>query len=428
MTKKRFFLGVLLLLAAAVMHAQLTLEQCVEHACANYPLIKKYELLERTAEIDLSDINKGWLPQLGLYAQGSVQNVVPSFPDPLVEMMSGAGMDFSGLGKAQYKFGAELNQTIWDGGVSKSQRDIARADNAERRAQLDVQLYAVRERVENLYFGVLLIDEQMKQTRATLALLQSNLERLRAMKANGTVMQSDVDMVEAHSLTISQQLIQAQSRAQSYRAMLAIFTGLEIEGRDLEMPRAEMPYMQSVNRPELLLFDARTRSNAARFGSIKTTLMPRIGLFAQAYYGYPGFDYFRGMMERDPSFNVLAGVRLSWNIGSFYTRKNNENKIRLASQDIAAERDVFIFDTSLRTTEQNFRITELEQLMREDARIVELRANVRRAAEAQLENGIIDVVALLSKITDENQARIMSTYHEIQHMQSIYQLKYTLNR
>lgn len=426
--RKRIFIGALLLITAGSLHAQVTLERCVELAQENYPLIKKYDLIERTQEINLSDINKGWLPQIGVYGQGTVQNAVPSFPDALSDMMSQMGTDMSGLGKLQYKIGVDVSQTIWDGGVSKSRREIARADREERQATLDVQLYSIRERVENLFFGVLLIDEQIKQTQATQSLLQSNLDRLRAMKSNGTAMQSDVDMVEAQYLAISQQLTQAQSNSQSYRRMLGIFTGMDMTGQQLEMPDAKMPDNLTPNRPEMNLFEAQTQANKAQFGSIKASLMPKIGLFAQAYYGYPGFDNFKSMMNRNLSFNVLAGVKVSWNIGSLYTKKNSERRLQLAAKTIAADRDVFLFNTSLQTQSQTDRISELMDIMKEDSRIVELRANVRKAAESQLQNGVIDATALLTKITDENQARLTSSYHEIQLIQSIYQLKNTLNR
>lgn len=426
--RKRIFIGALLLITAGSLHAQVTLERCVELAQENYPLIKKYDLIDRTQEINLSDINKGWLPQIGVYGQGTVQNAVPSFPDALSDMMIQMGTDMSGLGKLQYKVGVDVSQTIWDGGVSKSRREIARADSEERQATLDVQLYSIRERVENLFFGVLLIDEQIKQTQATQSLLQSNLDRLRAMKSNGTAMQSDVDMVEAQYLAISQQLIQAQSNSQSYRRMLGIFTGMDMTGQQLEMPDAKIPDNLTPNRPELALFDAQARTNTAQLGNIRSSLMPKIGLFAQAYYGYPGFDNFKSMMNRDLSFNVLAGVKVSWNIGSFYTKKNCERRLQLAAETIAADRDVFLFNTSLQTQSQTDRISELRDIMNDDSRIVELRANVRKAAESQLENGVIDATALLTKITDENQARLTSSYHEIQLIQSIYQLKNTLNR
>lgn len=408
--------------------ADVTVEQCVALAQENYPLIQKYDLLRQSRQLNLSDINKSWLPQIGIYAQGTVQNTVPSFPDALSNVLDQMGTDMKGLGKLQYKVGVDLNQTIWDGGTSKASRTIAESENAQQEAALDVELYAVRERVENLFFGILLVEEQIKQAELTHTLLESNLAMLRSMKTNGTATQSDVDMVEAQFLTVQQQITQARSISDSNRRLLGIFTGTDMSDEKLTKPSSSMPSELISVRPELALFDARIKNNDARLGSIKSSVMPRIGLFAQAYYGYPGYDYFKSMMNRDMSFNVLAGVKVSWNIGSFYTKKNSERKLRLANDGIVADREVFLFNTNLQTSSQTAHISELEDIMKEDSRIVELRANVRRSAESQLRNGVIDATALLTKITDENQARLTSSYHEIQLIQSIYQLKYILNR
>ena len=418
-------LGLFCIMYAA---ADVTVEQCVALAQDNYPLIQKYDLLRQNRQIDLSDINRNWLPQIGIYAQGTVQNAVPSFPDALSNVIDRMGTDIEGLGKLQYKVGVDLNQTIWDGGASKANRAITESEITRQTAALDVELYAVRERVENLFFGILLIEEQIKQTELTRTLLESNLTMLRTMKTNGTATQSDVDMVEAELLTVQQQIIQAKSLSQSYRRMLGTYTGTDMTAETFTMPSSSLPAALSSARPELAWFDARMKSNDARLGSIRSSVMPRIGLFAQAYYGYPGYDYFKSMANRDMSFNLLAGVKISWNIGSFYTKNNSERKLRLANNGIAADREVFIFNSRLQTSSETARITELKDVMREDSRIVELRTNVRRAAESQLRNGVIDATALLTKITDENQARLTSSYHEIQLLQSIYQLKYILNR
>ena len=293
---------------------------------------------------------------------------------------------------------------------------------------MDVQLYAIRERVEDLYFGILLMDEQIEQTRNMQALLQSNLDKLRSMQKNGTAMQSDVDMVEAQYLSTNQQLIQAESASGSYRKVLELFTGKSLAGQELLKPDASIPQDLKPDRPELRQFEAQLLANEAKNASITASTMPKIGLFAQAYYGYPGFDYFESMMNRDPSFNILAGVKVSWNIGAFYHKKNDKRKLRLASDNIIVERDIFLFNTNLKTRSQLDRIDELKAVMKENDRIVQLRENVRKAAESQLDNGIIDATALLTKLTDEKQARLNASYHEIQLLQNIYQLKYTLNK
>ncbi len=425
---KPYLLLALSLFAGIRLSAQVTLEECVTLAQDNYPLIRKYDLLKQTKEVNLSDINKSWLPQINVYGQGTVQNETPSFSESLAGIISQTGATISGLNEWQYKVGADISQNIWDGGTSKTKRKIEHAEDAERQAAMDVQLYAIRERVEDLYFGILLMDEQIEQTRNMQALLQSNLDKLRSMQKNGTAMQSDVDMVEAQYLSTNQQLIQAESASGSYRKVLELFTGKSLAGQELLKPDASIPQDLKPDRPELRQFEAQLLANEAKNASITASTMPKIGLFAQAYYGYPGFDYFESMMNRDPSFNILAGVKVSWNIGAFYHKKNDKRKLRLASDNIIVERDIFLFNTNLKTRSQLDRIDELKAVMKENDRIVQLRENVRKAAESQLDNGIIDATALLTKLTDEKQARLNASYHEIQLLQNIYQLKYTLNK
>lgn len=423
-----YLLLALSLFVCVQMSAQVTLEECIALAEENYPIISKYDLLEQTKEVNLSNINKGWLPQINVYWQGTVQNDTPSLPESLTNIINQTGTNIAGLNEWQYRIGADISQNIWDGGTSKVHRKIELAEDAERQAAIDVQLYAVRERVEDLYFGILLMDAQIEQVKNMQLLLQSNLDKLRIMQSNGTAMQSDLDMVEAEYLGTVQQLTQAESASQSYRNVLGLFMGKSIVGQKLVKPEAFIPQDLMPSRPELKYFEKQLQTNEARNASITANMMPKIGLFAQLYYGYTGFDYFENMMNRNPSFNILAGVKLSWNIGALYNKKNDRMKLKLSSDNINVERDIFLFNINLQLRSQLDHIDELKAVIKNNDRIVELRTNVRKAAESQLDNGVIDATALLTKLTDEKQARLTAAYHEIQLLQSIYELKYTLNK
>lgn len=408
--------------------AQITLDYCLDRAEKNYPLIHKYDLVAKTADLSLADINKSWLPRINVYGQATIQNVVPEFPGQLKDILVKLGQDYKGLGYFQYKVGVDVSQTIWDGGASKAQREIERTSSAEQQAALSVRMYAVREKVMNLYFGILLMDEQIAQVENTIALLKANHTLMQSMKTNGVAMQSDVDMVEAQLLTMTQQLTGARSAAKSYRDVLAVYIGESIDGKSLVKPEATMPANLDSNRPELALFNAQNRHNNALDAAINSSVMPRIGFFAQSWYGYPGINYFESMMKRDPSFNLMAGVKISWNVDAFYTKKNSRHKLALAGEGIENDREVFLYNTRLQTAAQTQEIEGIRSVMADDERIVTLRASVRQAAESQLKNGVIDATALLSKITDENQALLTARYHEIQLLQNIYKLKNTLNR
>ena len=343
-------------------------------------------------------------------------------------MLAQNGFELKGMGKLQYKVAAELNQTIWDGGASKAQRAIERASLAESKAALDVELYAIRSQVENIYFGILLIQEQIKQTESTIELLSSNLQRLESMVRNGTAMQSDADMIEAQCLTLKQSMAEARNAMKGYRDVLSVYIGEELGEQTLICPVAEMPQSAESERPELILFDKRVENNMARMKAINASVMPHIGFFTQAYYGYTGYNYFESMTNRNLSFNIMAGVRLNWNMESLYTKDSKRRKLMLSSDMINADKEKFLFNSRIQSARENSEIEAIRDVIKEDSRIVELRQNVRRSAESQLQNGIIDATALLSKINDENQAKLNSAYHNIQLIQNIYKLKNTLNR
>lgn len=416
------------LLTSLTAFAKVTIEECLAKAERNYPIIKKYRLLDETLDIDLGEINDSWLPRIGVSGQLTGQNVVPEFPKSLTGVLDQMGQSMKGLGKVQYKIGVDVAQNIWDGGISKARREVARSQYEVSKSAIDVEMYAVRQRVESIFFAILLTEEQIEQSEITLNLLQKNIEQLQSKVRNGVAMQSDADMVEAQALTLKQSIKQAKSAAEGYQDALALFIGESIKGMRLERPLAEMPLSNENYRPELRLFDRQLQANETAQRLTDTSLMPKIGMFAQAYYGYPGFDYFKSMMNRDLSFNILAGIKVSWNIDSFYSEGKNSRRTSVNALDINADRDVFLFNSNIQSTSQRETIKGLRNVMKDDARIIELRGNVRRAAESQLANGIIDATALLTKISDENIAHLNARFHEIQLIKEIYNLKYTLNQ
>ena len=416
------------LLAGLSAGAQVTLDECRRLAREHYPEIRQYDLVRRTEEYTLSNARRAWLPQLSFAAQATWQTEVPSFPNALAGMLAQQGIDMPGMNKDQYKAALELNQTLWDGGKSEADKRIARAEAAEQARSADVDLYALQGRVDNLFFGILLLDERIAQTQLTLDLLRSNLEKVRALQRNGVAMQSDADAVEAELLTVNQQLPPVAASRDSYRRMLEIFTGRPLGGEQLERPDASEPRSMESSRPELALFDATADKLTAQERLVKAATRPHFGLFAQGYYGYPGMDYFQSMMSPDWSWNAMAGVKMSWNFGAYYTRKNSLAKLRTAKEQVEMQREIFLFNTRLQTAEESGDIARLRKALADDDRIVALRRSVREAAESKLRNGVIDTDDLLRKITDEAAAATARSAREIELLKTIYELKHTINR
>lgn len=425
---KRIFLFCSCLLTAYVAGAQPTLDECRRLAREHYPEIRQYDLIRQTKEYTLSNANKSWIPQIAFAAQATWQTAVPTLPDALTGMLSQQGVAIPGINKDQYKIALELNQTIWDGGKTKADKRIAEAEAEEQNRATDVDFHTLEGRVDNLYFGILLLDERVRQTRLTIELLRSNLEKVRSLQRNGVAMQTDADAVEAELLTVGQQLTQIEASRASYRQMLEIFIGKELGGQPLILPDTEQPVSYENARPELALFDAKIEKLTAQEKLVKASTRPRFGLFAQGYYGYPGMDFFESMISSDWSWNAMIGVKMSWNFGAYYTKKNSLNKLRTAKRQVDVQREVFLFNTQLQTTAENGDIVRLRKALADDDRIVALRRSVREAAESKLRNGVIDTNDLLRKITEEATAATARSAREIELVKTIYELKHTINQ
>ena len=403
-----------------------TLEECQQAAERNYPLIKQYGLIEKTTELTVANIQKGWLPQVSASAQAMYQSDVVAFPDQMQAIYQQMGLDMKGLTKDQYRVGIDVSQTVYDGGAISSQKRIAREQGKVLTAQNEVNIYNVRKRVNEMYFALLMLDEQMKLNQDLQELLSGNERKLASMVKNGTAAESDWQNVKAERLKVVQQATDLEGHKQMIRRMLSTFCGIEV--KQLSRPPLTPPDSGGENRrPELKALDAQIGLYNAQEKALDAALMPKLGVFAQGFYGYPGLNMFEDMMRHDWSLNGIVGARLTWNIGALYTRKNDKAKLQLQRDLTESNRDVFLFNNNLEQIQQNENISRYKKLMADDEEIISLRQAVRKAAESKLSHGIIDVNDLVREINAENAARVQQSMHEIEMLKEIYDNKFTTN-
>ncbi|MBQ9294600.1 MAG: TolC family protein [Bacteroidaceae bacterium] len=415
----------LLLLAVGLTVTQAqTLDECQQAAERNYPLIRRMDLIRQTTDLNVKNIQKGWLPQVSASAQATYQSDVTAFPEQIQSLYQQFGIDMKGLRKDQYRIAIDLNQTIYDGGAIRNRKDIAAQEGKVEEAQTEVNLYNVRERVNEMYFALLLLNDQIRLQTDLQALLQSNENKLSAMFKRGTAAESDYLSVKAERLNVAQGLTNLQARRATMVRMLSTFCGIDVKSP--VKPAAVMPAEGNL-RPELLLIDAQIRLADAQQKALRSALMPRLGVFAQGFYGYPGYNLFEDMMSRKWSTGGMIGARLTWNIGALYSHKNDKAKLQLVRQSAENSREVFLFNNNLQQIQQNEDILRYRQLMADDEDIIALRSSVRKAAESKLQHGIIDTGDLVREINAENAARLQLSTHEIEMLKEIYKLKYTTN-
>lgn len=415
-----FFLA---LVSYAPCFAQLSIEACYEKARANYPLIKQYGLIEKTKEYNLSNAAKGYLPQVTFSAQATYQSDVTEIPINL-DAIGLTGVEIPSVSQDQYKMELALSQTLWDGGAIRSERKTLRTQAEVDQRDMDVSMYAINERVNQLYFGVLLAEAQLEQNKVLQAELRRNCDQVSSYIKNGIANQSDLDAIQVDLLKAKQTEAQFEHTKRAYREMLSRLIGEEIgEETRLVKPEAVRPLTKENNRPELELYQARIRNLRAQDSRITAGMMPKLGLFVTGGYGKPGLD----MFEDNFKAYYLAGVRLSWNLGSLYTRKNDRRKIQTGIRSIETQRETFLFNTSLDVAQRNATIDKYIDQLKYDDEIIALRGSVKRASEAKMANGTLSGTDLTRDIHAEQSAIQDKILHEMELLQAIYNLKYVTN-
>lgn len=401
-----------------VSQEKITLAECYEWAHANYPLIKQRRLIEQAEQYNLSNAAKGWLPQVAVSGKMSYQSKVTKLPfdtEKLSVMLP--GFDIPTLNKDQYQMVAEVNQTIWDGGQISSVREMTRAQAVADKQQLDSELYTLNGRVNQLYFGCLLQDELLKQNELLQKELQININRIKGMMVNGVANQSDCKSMEVELLNAKQKAIELKAARTAYGQMLCALIGKPYQSEiSLEVPdMASRSLSSEINRPELRALDAKSNFLNSQNKQITAGLMPKIGAFVQGGYGRPGLNMLSNSF--DPFY--VAGLRLSWNIGKFYTLKNDRRKVETGMKTVEVERETFLFNTRLTMAQQNTEIKKMSDLMQSDESIIHLRHDIKTAAEVKLTNGVISVTDLIREINAEDMAHQTAATHRIQHLQAI---------
>lgn len=424
MNMKKIMISLASIILSSSSWAQ-TLEECQQAAEKNYPLIKQYGLIAKTTQLTVKNIQKGWLPQVTASAQATYQSAVTAWPESMQTMYQQMGLNMKGLSKDQYKISVDLQQTIYDGGAISSQRNIAQQEGKVQEAQTETNLYQVRRHVNEMYFSLLLLNEQIQLNEDVKALLQSSEKKLSAMVKGGTAATSDLDNVRAERLSVEQQNENLKQQKQMLQRMLSVFCGLEVNNTQKPAP---VQIASSVNnRPEMRLYNSQLELTEAKEKALDTQLRPKLGLFAQGFYGYPGLNMFEDMMNRKWSLNGIVGIKLSWNVSAFYTHKNDKARLSAQREMIENAREVFLFNNKLEEIQQNENINRYQTMMKSDDEIIVLRTNVRKAAESKLTHGIIDVISLLREINNENAAKTQQSIHEIDMLKEMYNLKYTNN-
>ena len=407
MTRKYYLLAMILLPVAV--HA-LSLNEARSMARDNFPAIRQYRMIEQSRDFTLDNVAKGWLPQVSISAGAyGFTDILKS--DQRMEQM---GMDMNNF---MANASVMIKQSLYDGGQIAARKKVVWAESQVQKQQLDVSMYAINEQVDQLFFSILLLDEQLEQN----ALLQKDLatseQTIRSMMTGGIANETDLDAILVERLKAEQQNESLLASRQTYLRMLGVFVGKDLTAAAETLEKPAQGYVRAnVNRPELKYYASQNLLLDAQRKQLNTQLRPTVGIFGMGMVHSKMSDMLNNGM-------MVAGVSVSWNIGALYTRKNDIRKIEVQRQINDSQREVFLFNNRLQNEEANGAIASLKRQIEKDEEIVRLRENIRGKSDRKVELGTKSVNELVSDINAVSLARAQKAMHEIQLLKEIYRQK-----
>ncbi|MDP4215010.1 MAG: TolC family protein [Bacteroidota bacterium] len=410
---KNASIALLLILAGCRGYGQtapLTLDECLSRARENYPLIRQHELISRTKEYSVANAGKGWLPQLSFSGQASYQSETIAFPFKI------PGVTLPVYSKDQYRVQAEVDQTLYDGGAIRYQREQRNAEAHIQEQELEVNLYALKDRIDQLFFGILLIDGQLTLNDLQRTDLQNGMEQMQAALKNGTAFRSSLDELKAEVLNSDQARTELLAARKSYGQMLSLFINEPVDESRMLVTPPGVSVSAEIKRPELVLFDYRRAVFSIQEKQLRLNYLPKVGAYVQGAYGRPTLNF----ISNDFGFWAIGGVRFSWALTGLYSHKNDKRLLELDRRNLDLQKETFLFNTRLTLIQQNEEAVKYQALLNQDQEIVDLRASVKSAALAQLRNGVITSHDYITRVNAESLARQSLILHKIQLLQAEY--------
>ncbi len=409
--KKLFLAAGLLpaLIAAGQPVQQLSLPEAYSLSQKNYPLVRQKDLIRQTASLSVENLQKGFLPQFALNAQASYQSEVTQFTGSI------PGFSFNPPSQDQYKILADVNQLLYDGGAIREQKSLQQLNAAVEDQKVEVEMYKLKERINQLFLSTLYLDEQLKQVDLVKNDIQTGIRRVEAQVQNGVSFRSSLNMLKAEWLKTDQRAIELRSTRKGILDALSLFIGMPLpETVKLEKPAGVIISGNEITRPELKLYGAQTQLIGQQDKLITAKNQPKASLYLQGGYGKPGLNQLKNGFD----LFYIAGVRFNWSLGGIYTKKKEREQVGLNKKIVDIQQETFLLNTRAQLSQQQSEIDKLQQLIRSDEEIIRLRHSVTDAAKAQLENGVITANDYLKEVNAEDQARQSLITHSVQLLQA----------
>ncbi|WP_304233456.1 TolC family protein [Jiulongibacter sediminis] len=412
---------ILSLLASPMLFAQHSLDELINTARIHHPQQAQMALIKESTELKLKEISGAYLPQSTLGGQATWQSEVTSISIPL------PGIDIQPPPQDQYKLTLDLQQNIWDGGLTAARKAQAKTDQVVQENSIATELIKVEEQVSQLFFGAIIADKQRTNANLLLDDLQARMKVVKAAVENGVATRPSLLDLRAKELELRQKMAEIDQMKKSVMESLSLLTGKTL---DSNTPLSEDVFTSGSegenNRPELAFLSAKQSSLLVGEQLIKAKNAPKLALFATGGYGRPGLNF----LARDFSPYFIGGVSLKIPISHLYTggQKTEIQQLQVAQKQLDAQKEGFLLATEIQKSKQENELERLRQLISGDDELIDIREQLIRTAETQLDNGVITSADYLVELNKLDQARQNKAIHEVQLLQTRQNIRLLLGQ
>lgn len=408
----KYYMWTFVCLISQTLWAQVRLEQCYDSARINYPVVQKLDLLERTKDFSVEQVKKTFLPQLTFSGRVSWQSDVTEIPFHI------PGMEIKGMEQDQYQLVLELKQLVYDGGRVKAQRNLQESRIYAEKQKTEIDFYMLQQRIDDLYFAILLQSSQLKQFGLLEEQLNQNRNQVKSGVRHGILCEADLDALDVELLALKQKKASVNASREAYAEVLSLLTGIRnIHPESLVIPTVPAEHRRYL-RPELSYMDAQIQHLKAQQKVTLASLRPTLGIFMQGGYGDPGLNMLEGGFK--PYY--IGGIQLTWNISNLYTQKNERRIIDKQMEMLELDRKTFNLNHRTEKVMLEHNIRNKKKEIEQDEEIIIRRERIRKAAETRVSQGTMPVLEFLRTILDEDRARQEKMTHELELHQAYYRL------
>lgn len=406
-------LALLIILTATFRSAAqpvITLQECYRNAQTSFPLQALGALNSDINLLKINNLNKNYLPKINAGANVSLQSEVTKVDITLPLGLPDLAMPE--ISKDWYKLTLDLTQTIYDGNITRYQKQLEEANLRADLKGVEAALWALRERVNQLFFGILLIDRNEKLLLAGSEKIRARIREVNSAIASGAVPEMNLRILEAELIRLEQQTEELKHDRKTSCRMLSELTSIPIDDNAVfQLPEiAALPDSFENRRPEYNLFDIQRDRIDLLKKMVVTKWNPKVAAYGQAGYGRPGLN----MLDSDFRPWWIIGARVTWSPWNWNENKNERKILSLQSEIVRTQQESFDRNLRISAHKESGETAKMAALLDQDRKIIALRESVTQSAASQLDNGVITPADYIARLNEETTARINYELHQLQ--------------